>query len=403
MSWAIPRFDHLVEFAGASHAGRVRPTNEDVWRADPGLGLLAVADGMGGHAAGEIAARIAVTQIGAELRTPSALQAMDLFAETPTIEARRALFDVLEAGAERAHAAVLDTASLDAKRRGMGCTLDAALLIGNKAFIVHVGDARTYLVRPTTTIQLTHDHTIHGTLVAKGVMSPSQHPGSNVLTNAVGRKGNLQVEEVFVELAEGDRLVLCTDGVHGELKEESVISDLALRGTPDDAAIGIVGAALERGGKDNATALVVEIGARRVTRAASDAGLAARDNAFASHSPLFIGVPSELVKRALRAAVEVEFEPNQDVPRFFAGDRVGYVVLEGRVDAPSGWTLGPSSLVYPESLAGGGKAGALCLSGERTRALRIRADDFREVCAKDTKLAAMLYERLAHTLARTAS
>jgi hypothetical protein len=285
----------------------------------------------------------------------------------------------------------------------MGCTLDAALLVGNKAFIVHVGDARTYLVRPTTTIQLTHDHTIHGTLVAKGVMSPSQHPGSNVLTNAVGRKGNLQVEEVFVELAEGDRLVLCTDGVHGELKEESVISDLALRGTPDDAAIGIVGAALERGGKDNATALVVEIGARRVTRAASDAGLAARDNAFASHSPLFIGVPSELVQRALRAAVEVEFEPSRDVPRFFAGDRVGYVVLEGRVDAPSGWTLGPSSLVYPESLAGGGKAGALCLSGERTRALRIRADDFREVCARDTKLAAMLYERLAHILARTAS
>lgn len=403
MSWAIPRFDHLVEFAGASHAGRVRPTNEDVWRADPGLGLYAVADGMGGHAAGEIAARIAVTQIGAELRTPEALRAMDLFAETPTIEARRALFDVLEAGAERAHAAVLDTASLDAKRRGMGCTLDAALLVGNKAFLVHIGDARTYLVRPTTTIQLTHDHTIHGTLVAKGVMSPSQHPGSNVLTNAVGRKGNLQVEEVFVELAEGDRLVLCTDGVHGELKEESVISDLALRGTPDDAAIGIVGAALERGGKDNATALVVEIGARRITRAGSDAGLAARDNAFASHSPLFTGVPSELVQRALRAAVEVEFEANQDVPRFFAGDRVGYVVLEGRVDAPSGWTLGPSSLVYPESLAGGGKAGALCLSGERTRALRIRADDFREVCAKDTKLAAMLYERLAHTLARTAS
>jgi len=85
MSWAIPRFDYLVEFAGASHAGRVRTSNEDVWRADPGLGLLAVADGMGGHAAGELAARIAVTQIGEMVRTPASLDILDKFAEAPTL------------------------------------------------------------------------------------------------------------------------------------------------------------------------------------------------------------------------------------------------------------------------------------------------------------------------------
>jgi len=402
MSWAIPRFDYLVEFAGASHAGCVRPSNEDVWRADPRLGLLAVADGMGGHAAGELAARIAVTQIGETVRAPASLEILDRFAEAPTLEARRAVFDMLEAGAERAHAAVLDTASLDSKRRGMGCTLDAAVLVGNKAFLVHVGDARTYLVRPTTTIQLTHDHTMHGTLVARGVLSPSQHPANSaVLTNAVGRKGSINVEEVFLELGEGDRLLLCTDGVHGELRDESVIGELARRGAVGDTAVALVAAALERGGKDNATALLLEVGARRVTRFSSDAGLAARDGTFAAHSPLFSGVPSELIARALRAAVEVEIEAGETVPRFFGGDRAGYVVLEGRVDAPSGWTLGPSSLVYAESLAGGGKPGVLCHAGERTRALRIRADDFREVCASDTKLAAMLYERLAHILARS--
>jgi serine/threonine protein phosphatase PrpC len=403
MSWAIPRFDHLVDFAGASHAGRVRASNEDVWRADPGLGLLAVADGMGGHAAGEVAARITVDELGKTLRLPESLRVLDAFVAAPTLEARRAVFDVLESAAERAHAAVLESAAKDARRRGMGCTLDAALLVGNRAFLVHVGDGRTYLARPTTTIQLTQDHTMHGSLVARGVVNPSQlGDGANVLTNAVGRKGNLHVEEVFVELSEGDRLLLCTDGVHGELGDENVISELARRWPTDDTAVALVNAAVDHGGKDNATALVMEVGARRAGRSSSDAGLSARDGAFAAHSPLLSGMPDALVTRALRAAVEVEFEQGASVPRFFTGDRVGYVVLEGRVDAPSGWTLGPSSLVYAESLAGGGHGGALCTAGERTRALRIRADDFREVCESDAALAAHLYQRLAHVLARTA-
>ncbi|HVU05022.1 MAG TPA: protein phosphatase 2C domain-containing protein [Polyangiaceae bacterium] len=402
MSWAVPRFDHVVTFAGASHQGNVRTSNEDVWRADPGLGLFAVADGMGGHAAGEVAARIAVIAIGNAVRTPEAMKVFDQFLETPTLDLRRQVFDVLETGAEKAHAAVLETAQTDVKRRGMGCTLDAALLLGNKAFLVHAGDGRSYLSRTNTTIQLTHDHTIHGTLVARGVMTPSQFPGkSNVLTNAVGRKGNLSVDEVFVDLGEGDRLLLCTDGVHGELGDESIISELARRGGPvDDVSAAIVAAALEKGGKDNATALVVEVGPRRVNRSISDEGLAARDATFAAHSLLLQGVPEELVRVALRAAIEVEFEQGDPVPRFFAGDRVGYIVLEGRIDSPSGWTLGPSAIAYPECLAGGGKGPELCTAGERSRALRIRADDFREICRSDVKLAAMLYERLATMLAR---
>lgn len=401
MSWAIPRFDFVVDFAGASHAGKVRPSNEDVWRVDPGLGLFAVADGMGGHAAGEVAARLACDALGQTLRDGDALRILDQFVETPTLEARRAVFDLIGRGAELAHQAVLDSAARDVKRRGMGCTLDAALLLGKRAFLVHVGDGRSYLSRPTTTIQLTHDHTVHGTLVARGVISPSEPAAKgNALTNAVGRKGALRVDEVFVELDQGDRLLLCTDGVHGELKDEDVISELARKGNAEDTAMAVVNAALEHGGKDNATALVVEVGERRVNRANSDAGLSARDAAFAAHCALFSGVPDALVSRALGAAVEVEFDADDQVPRFFAGDRVGYIVLEGRVNAPNGWTLGPASLVYPESLVGAGQGTSLCQASERTRALRMRADDFQEVCATDVKLAAHLYERLAHALGR---
>lgn len=405
MSWVVPRFDHLVDFAGASHAGRQRPNNEDVWRVDPGLGVFVVADGIGGHAGGEIAAKIAVDQIFDMLRTQSALQACNAFFETPSVEARRTVFDVLSKAVQRAHAMVLEAGTRDAKYRNMGCTLDVAILLGTRCLIAHVGDGRVYLCRPATTIQLTHDHTLHGSLLAGAVITPSRPPGpqQEVLTNAVGRKGSLRVEEVYVDLAEGDRILLCSDGVHGEIPDEHKLAELARSGPPDDSAVAVVSTALTFGGRDNATALVIAVGPRRPERAAAPAGLPARDASFAHHSTLFAGVPGALVTRALSAAVEVEFKTGAGVPRFFAGDRVGYIVLDGRVESPNGWAIGPSGLVYPESLAGGGREGMnVCKAGEPTRALRIRANDFREICASDLALAASVYERLAHVLARIA-
>lgn len=405
MSWVVPRFDHLVDFSGASHAGRKRPTNQDVFRVDPGLGVFVVADGIGGNVGGEVAAKLAVDEIFNGLRTQPALHACNAFAETPTVEARRAVFDALSEAARRSHAAVLEAGARDPKYRSMGCTLDVALLIGTRCLIAHIGDGRVYLCRPTTTIQLTHDHTLHGSLMAGAVITPSQPPEPNqdVLTNAVGRKGNLRVEEVYVDLAEGDRILLCTDGVHGEIPNEDKLAELARTGPPDDAAMAIVGTSLTFGGKDNATALVIAVGPRRPERAAAPAGLPYRDASFAHHSTLFSGVQPALVARALGAAVEVEFKAGSSVPRFFAGDRVGYIVLDGRVETTSGWAIGPSGLVYPESFAGGGREGLnVCKAAEPTRALRIRANDFREVCASDVQLAAAVYERLAHILARLA-
>src|SRR5690349_6779317 len=257
---------------------------------------------MGGHAAGEVAARLVVDEVGRALRAPAALKTLDVFAEAPTLDARRAVFDIIERAAESAHQMVRTMAAQNAQQSGMGCTLDAALLIGMNAFLSHVGDGRSYLVRPTTTIQLTQDHTVHGSLVARGLIRPSEPPAvRNLLTNAVGKKGNIHVEEVFVELAEGDRLLLCTDGVHSELDDESVIAELTQQGPTDDTVIALVNAAVSRGGRDNATALVVAVGNRRADRASADAGagLAARDAAFAAHSPLLTGVPDDLVQRAL--------------------------------------------------------------------------------------------------------
>ena len=401
MSWTLARSDYLVAFGGASHVGNVRQNNEDAWAIDPGLGLFVVADGMGGHAAGEVAAGIAVDTVCSSIQNRRAYEAFEAFAAGPTLEARKQVFQALCDTVHQAHDAVCDEANRNRRLKRMGCTLDLALILGRQLFVVHVGDGRVYLARPTTTIQLTDDHTLKSSLIQGGVATPSQPPeGREALVNAVGRPGKLSADEVYAELNSGDRLLLCSDGIYGEVREEAELSRLIWKGTPEEASVNLINTALARGGHDNATAIVVEVGPERVQRAASDGGLVARDHSFALHSPLLLGVSFELAMAALKSAVEVGFDAGEPLPRFGASDRVAYILLEGNVRTPQGWTLGPGALLYPESLGGGGKGPGQCEAQQTVRTLRIRSDDFREVCESNQQLAAALYERLARYLAR---
>ncbi len=401
MSWTLARSDYLVAFGGASHVGRVRQNNEDAWAIDPGLGLFVVADGMGGHAAGEVAAGIAVDTVCSSIQNRRAYEAFDAFVASPTLEARKQVFQALRDTVHQAHDAVCDEANRNRRLRRMGCTLDLALILGRQLFVVHVGDGRVYLARPTTTIQLTDDHTLKSSLIQGGVATPSRPPeGREALVNAVGRPGKLSADEIYAELNSGDRLLLCSDGVYGEVGEEAELSRLIWKGTPEESAVNLINMALARGGRDNTTAIVVEVGPERVQRAVSDGGLVARDHSFALHSPLLIDVSFDLAMAALKSAVEVGFDAGEALPRFGASDRVAYILLEGNVRTPQGWTLGPGALLYPESLGGGGKGPGQCEAQQSVRALRIRSDDFREVCDSNRELAAALYERLARYLAR---
>jgi hypothetical protein len=286
----------------------------------------------------------------------------------------------------------------------MACTLDVALLLGSHAFILHSGDSRVYLARSATMMQLTTDHTLHAGLLAHGVGTPSEPPrGASRLTNGIGLRDDVKVDEVFADLTTGDRLLLCTDGVCGEVPNEKEMGELSRKGRPEEAVVELINGAMAQGGRDNATALLIEVGPRRVHRPTLDRGQAAQDLMQASHSPILLGVEPELVTLALQSAIEVKFEAGATLPRNDASDRVAYIVLGGSVSTPQGWTLGPSAVVYPESLGDGGRGKDLCKAEVPTRALRIRGDDFREVCATNVALAAQLYERLARNLARMLS
>jgi protein phosphatase len=226
---------------GATDTGNVRATNQDQLLADGDL--VAVADGMGGHAAGEVASRLAIEAL------------RDAFAADPTA-------DGLVAAVHAANRLVYERAEADPALHGMGTTLVAVALVGASLAVVNVGDSRAYLLQDGRLRRLTSDHSLVAELVRSGAISEDQartHPQRNILTQVVGVDPSVEpyVGEAIPE--RGDRLLLCTDGLFNELDEAQIASILASVADPADAAARLVDAANRAGGTDNITALVLDI------------------------------------------------------------------------------------------------------------------------------------------------
>ncbi|MGH8998588.1 MAG: Stp1/IreP family PP2C-type Ser/Thr phosphatase [Acidimicrobiia bacterium] len=235
--------------------GRGRPANEDQYLVDPDAGLFAVADGMGGHRAGEVASATAI----ATLR-----QAFD--AGSPLDEAIR-----------DANAAVFAQAEANVDMRGMGTTLTAAVLVdGRIARLGHVGDSRAYLMRDGGVTQVTDDHSLVEQLVREGSLAPEDavnHPQRAVITRALGIDPDVEVDLYDIDLRPGDRIVLCSDGLSNMVADEGIAAVLAAQRHPQQAAAALVEAALEAGGDDNVTVVVIDA-LGDVTAEASAASLA---------------------------------------------------------------------------------------------------------------------------------
>ena len=229
-----------IEAGVATHVGQVRSGNEDAYLIEPPL--YAVADGMGGHRGGEVASQLALTTIAESFR-----KGAEPFAEQVQA-ANRAVFE--RSGADRAVA-------------GMGTTLTAAVIRGDLAHLVHVGDSRAYLLRAGSLRQLTDDHTLVNRMVKAGEITPAEaevHPHRNVLVRALGTEPDVPLDEQDVGLLDGDRLLLCSDGLTGMITEEQIQAILgATEGVPQEAADRLVTAANHAGGVDNITVVVLDV------------------------------------------------------------------------------------------------------------------------------------------------
>ena len=399
----LPRFDFRAEYGVATDTGSKRQGNEDAYLVSPEFAVFAVADGMGGHRAGEVAARVAIEEVLVALGSQTAIRAVERYVSNAGLDSRRKVLAFLRRAVEQANARIRREALENPEHSGMGTTLDVVWLARDHAFIAHAGDGRVYLARSRAVLQLTHDHTLSarqsrlpGGLAITG---PEAVQGSGV-TNALGLSDAVQVDTLFVDLGPRDRLLLCTDGVHGQLDGEQELSELLRTGSPEASARALIQRASE-GGRDNATAVIVEIADRFVKRPDRDRGLSPADLENARQSPLLVDLPLPLALTALSAAVEIEVAQGASVPRAIANDLVAYIVLEGLVKHPDGRSVGPGALLYPESLVGvWGQAGAP-VAEQTSRLLRVRADDFAEICS-EPRYAAELYRRLAAHMARLA-
>lgn len=243
--------------------GRKRQINEDSFFRDDTQGLYVVADGVGGHNKGEIASREAVEQLrmwvyGAARDLDRLTDRIDAGDSECVWEIRR----LLESGVKSACYMVFGMAELDPEKKGMSTTMSALLIRGQLAFAVHVGDSRVYRVRKQSVLQLTEDHTLINYKVKHGMMTKQEAEkaaGKNVITRAVGHKDYVQVDTADIDIAAGDRFLLCSDGLHGYFGTDREVVDLCGDGELDECAEAAVALANQRGGKDNITAVVVEV------------------------------------------------------------------------------------------------------------------------------------------------
>ncbi|MEI7891763.1 MAG: protein phosphatase 2C domain-containing protein [Myxococcales bacterium] len=243
---------------GLSDVGRKRESNEDAFFVDDPLGLYVVADGMGGHAAGEVASQEAVeTVFGMIKRGISELRALvDPVSEHDS----RAACRLMESAVQAATYMVFSMAELDHDKAGMGTTISALLVLGDYAITGQVGDSRIYLVHLGVSEQLTEDHTLIAWQIKQGLITEQEarrSPHRNVITRAVGNREYVQVDTRLIALRSGQRFLLCSDGLHGYLRNVD-IPPIVARGGPE-AVEAFISLANGRGGKDNITAVLVEI------------------------------------------------------------------------------------------------------------------------------------------------
>lgn len=249
----------MLKAYGVTHPGKVRPGNEDALHWDVEAGLFVVADGMGGHQAGEVASHLAIKAMRTFLETSRGDRDLTWpYGLNPGLSFNG---NRLVTAVKLANRRVFQAGEDSPEYSGMGTTIVAAVIEQRQLSFCGVGDSRLYLYTPDSFSQLTHDDSWVATVLAHepGVdeSTLAHHPMRHVLTNVVGARDETDVEGIERPMKDGDTLLLCSDGLYGMLDDAAIKSILAEGGPVEQVAERLIVAALERTASDNITALVV--------------------------------------------------------------------------------------------------------------------------------------------------
>ena len=249
-----------IEAGARTDLGRVRKNNEDCYLVEPALNLYVLSDGMGGEAHGEVASKLAVQTIVAHCQQAENSHATPTFGEPqPDVSERT---NRLASAIHLANRKVFETASANPGHKGMGATIVAAWIDGQRLSLAHVGDSRAYLLRAGSLDQLTADHSLVAEKVRIGILTPQEADASelqSVLTRAVGTNENVGVDADEQMLLVGDSLLLCSDGLSRMVTDPEIASTILTSTSAQNAADRLVDLANENGGVDNISAIVLRI------------------------------------------------------------------------------------------------------------------------------------------------
>lgn len=400
-----------LTFAAATDVGRQRNHNEDNFLIDKKLRLFIVADGMGGHAAGEVASSLAVHEIRDAIYDNRDL--IERFKRGDDQVQAVELLQMLEHAIQAACSTVHNRAQAETEKRGMGTTASVLLIAGApgkpRGFIAHVGDSRIYLARQRQCHQLTEDHSLMNELVRRGKVKRDEIDNSpykqfkNAVTRAIGVYPSVEVDTFDFDILPGDRFLLCSDGMHAYLDEDGLPVVLS-KGDVKDVPKRLIDVANEGGGHDNITTVVIRVGEEvedeEIGERAEEVALKLE---VLKSMQMFRYLSYKELVRVMNITETVELEEGQTV--FSEGDpgESMYVVLSGSVRVLKGDVevaeLGKGQHFGEMSLVDRSVRSLTATASEPSRLLEVRRKEFYAIIKKEPPLATKLLWSFVQVLA----
>ena len=387
-----------IRHAGASDIGLVRKNNEDAFIADDDLNLYIVADGMGGHAGGEVASSIACDEVLHIIEQNKDILDEYKFQQAGVSE--KDISSLLAHAVKHASAKIKKAGEDSPELRGMGTTVEVGLFINDRAFFAHVGDSRIYLIREGEVHQITKDHSLTNELIEMGHIRSANEVKAkfrNAVTRALGFYDTVEVDLLDMDLFPGDRFLMCSDGLHTYI-EGDTLERLAAKIDTETAVQNLVRHANSMGGKDNITALIID-----VTEASGDrAGLVAERLDVLRTLVIFRLLDYEELLRIHNLVFPKEFKAGERI--FSEGDPGDslYVMIRGKVEISKGGEtvvhLGWGSHFGEMALVDRSNRSADSIAVEDSQCLVLYRDDFYSIIHNHSRTAVKLLWSLARVL-----